>query len=58
MTPRALPSIETVLDMAFAGAAVHTGCAFSIVELLAVLCRSFLRYPSSDPLAEGRDYLC
>jgi transketolase len=36
---------------------VHIGCAFSIVELLAVLYRSFLRYPGNDPLADGRDYL-
>jgi len=48
---------KTVLDMAYAGATVHIGCAFSIVELLAVLYRSFLRYPGNDPKAEDRDYL-
>jgi transketolase len=48
---------RTVLDMAFAGSTVHIACAFSIVELLAVLHRSFLRYPGNDPLASGRDYL-
>lgn len=48
---------KTVLEMAFAGSTVHIGCAFSIVELLAVLYRSFLRYPNNDPLADGRDYL-
>ena len=48
---------KTVLDMAFAGSTVHIGCAFSIVELLAVLYRSYLRYPGNDPLAEGRDYM-
>jgi transketolase len=48
---------KTVLDMAFAGSTVHIGCAFSIVELLAVLYRSHLRYPGNDPMAEGRDYL-
>lgn len=48
---------KTVLDMAFAGSTVHIGCAFSIVELLAVLYRSFLRYPGNDPQARGRDYL-
>jgi transketolase len=48
---------RTVLDMAFAGSTVHIGCAFSIIELLAVLYRSFLRYPDSDPLAPQRDYL-
>lgn len=48
---------RTVLDMAFAGSTVHVGCAFSIVEILAVLYRSFLRYPGDDPRAAGRDYL-
>ena len=43
--------------MAYAGSTVHIGCAFSIVELLAVLYRSHLRYPGNDPRAEGRDYL-
>lgn len=36
---------------------MHIGCAFSIVEILAVLYRSHLRYPGNDPEAEGRDYL-
>lgn len=48
---------KTVLDMAYAGATVHIGCAFSIIELLAVLYRSHLRYPGHDPLAAERDYL-
>jgi transketolase len=48
---------KTILDMAYAGSTVHIGCAFSIVELLAVLYRSYLRYPGNDPMAEGRDYL-
>jgi transketolase len=47
---------KTVLDMAYAGSAVHIGCAFSIVELLAVLYRNHLRYPGNDPLASSRDY--
>ena len=47
---------KTVLDMAYAGSTVHIGCAFSIIELLAVLYRSFLRYPESDPLSPDRDY--
>lgn len=47
---------KTVLDMAYAGSTVHIGCAFSIVELLAVLYRKHLRYPGNDPLAAGRDY--
>ena len=48
---------KTVLEMAYAGSTVHIGCAFSIVEILAVLYRLFLRYPGNDPRAEGRDYL-
>ncbi|MET0334440.1 MAG: transketolase, partial [Rhizobacter sp.] len=36
---------------------VHIGCAFSIIELLAVLYRQHLRYPGNDPKAAGRDYL-
>jgi transketolase len=48
---------KTVLEMAYAGSTVHIGCAFSIIELLAVLYRDHLRYPDNDPLAEHRDYL-
>lgn len=48
---------RTVLEMAYAGSTVHIGCAFSIIEILAVLYRSFLRYPGNDPRAELRDYL-
>ena len=47
----------TVLSMAYAGSSVHIGCAFSIIELLAVLYRNFLRYPGNDPRAPNRDYL-
>ena len=43
--------------MAYSGSTVHIGCAFSIIELLAVLYRDHLRYPGNDPAAEGRDYL-
>lgn len=46
-----------VLEMAYAGAAVHIACAFSIIELVAVLYRNHLRYPGNDPNAEDRDYL-
>lgn len=46
-----------VLDMAYSGSTVHIGCAFSIIELVAVLYRDFLRYPGNNPSAEGRDYL-
>jgi transketolase len=48
---------KTVLDMAFAGSSVHIGCAFSIIELLSVLYRSYLGYPGNDPNAPMRDYL-
>lgn len=47
---------KTVLDMAYAGSTVHIGCAFSIIELLAVLYRNHLRYPGNNPHAAGRDY--
>lgn len=47
---------KTVLDMAYAGSTVHIGCAFSIIELLAVLYRNHLRYPENHPRAAGRDY--
>jgi transketolase len=47
---------RTVLRMAYAGSTVHIGCAFSIVEILAVLHRSHLRLGDA-PGAPGRDYL-
>lgn len=48
---------ETVLRMARAGSSGHVGCAFSIIEIMAVLYRSFLRYPDGDPRHPGRDFL-
>lgn len=48
---------KKVLKMAFAGSTVHIGCAFSIIELMAVLYRNHLRYPGNNPDAENRDYL-
>lgn len=48
---------KTVLDMAYAGSTVHIGCAFSIIELLAVLYRNHLRFPDNDPTSINRDYL-
>jgi transketolase len=48
---------KTVLDMAYAGSTVHIGCAFSIVELLAVLYRQHLRLDQTNPQAPDRDYL-
>lgn len=48
---------RTVLEMAYAGSTVHIACAFSIIELVSVLYRQYLRYPENNPRAEGRDYL-
>ncbi len=48
---------RTVLEMAYAGSTVHIGCAFSLIEILAVLYRNHLRYPGNDPKANDRDYL-
>jgi transketolase len=48
---------EKILTMAFRGQAVHIGCAFSIVEILAVLYRSFLRYPGGQANSPNRDFL-
>lgn len=48
---------RTVLDMAYAGQTVHIGCAFSIIELLAVLYRKHLRFSPTDPQAPDRDLL-
>jgi len=43
--------------MAHAGSSVHIGCAFSLVEILAVLYRSLLRLGTDGPKSTGRDYL-
>ena len=48
---------RTVLKMAYSGSTVHIGCAFSIIEILSVLYRNFLRYPGDSPNNEERDYL-
>lgn len=48
---------RTVLDMAYAGQTVHIGCAFSIIELMAVLYRSHLRFSPSDPAWPERDMM-
>ena len=47
---------KTIVRMAYAGSTVHIGCAFSIVEILAVLYRSHLRL-GAGPGDPGRDYL-
>jgi transketolase len=43
--------------MAYAGQTVHIGCAFSIIELMAVLYRSHLRFSPTDPRAPNRDLM-
>jgi transketolase len=43
--------------MAYAGSTVHIACAFSLVEILAVLYRSVLRLGEGGPRAANRDYL-
>jgi transketolase len=48
---------KVILDMAYGGATVHIGCAFSIVELLAVLYRNHLQFDPSDPASPNRDYM-
>ncbi len=49
---------RTILDMAWhTGSTVHIGCAFSIVEILAVLYRNHLRFDPAEPAAMTRDYL-
>ncbi len=48
---------RTILDMAYAGSTVHIACAFSIVEIMAVLYRSFLEFDATDPCSQDRDYL-
>jgi transketolase len=48
---------QTILRLARAGSTVHIACAFSIVELLAVLYRSHLSLGDRTPRAAGRDYL-
>src|SRR5437588_460603 len=48
---------RTVLQMAYAGSSVHIACAFSLIEILAVLYRSHLHLGSGGPRAHDRDYL-
>jgi transketolase len=48
---------KVILDMAYSGGTVHIGCAFSIVELLAVLYRNHLQFDPSYPASPTRDYL-
>jgi transketolase len=48
---------RTILRMAHAGSTVHIACAFSLVEILAVVYGRFLRYDGDDPRSSKRDYL-
>ena len=48
---------KVILDMAYSGATVHIGCAFSIVELLAVLYRNHLQLDATNPKMPTRDYM-
>lgn len=48
---------KAILDMAYSGATVHIGCAFSIVELLAVLYRNHLQLDPANPAMATRDYM-
>src|SRR5437899_1380782 len=48
---------KTVLDMAFAGSTVHIACAFSVIEILAVLYRNHLNLGDRTPRSKQRDYL-
>lgn len=45
-----------VLRMAYAGSTVHIGCAFSIIEICAVIYREHLRFDPSRIDDAGRDY--
>jgi len=47
---------KKILRMAYVGNSVHIGCAFSIVEILAVIYRNHIQYPKNDPNALERDY--
>jgi len=48
---------RTVLEMANHGDTVHIACAFSLIEIMAVLYRSHLNLGNRQPEAPGRDYL-
>lgn len=48
---------QTVLEMAYRGTSFHVGCAFSLVEILAVLYRNHLRLGMDGPRSPDRDYL-
>jgi transketolase len=47
---------KTVLDMAYSGSTVHIPCAFSLIEILAVLYREHL-HTGESPNDSSRDFL-
>lgn len=59
MKPPFTPALlrKNVVEMAYAGNAVHLGCAFSIIELLACLYGRHMRYDETNPDDAGRDFL-
>jgi transketolase len=48
---------RTIIEMAYRGQSVHVGCAFSLVEVYAVLYRSILNLGDRTPRAHDRDLL-
>jgi transketolase len=48
---------QTVLRMSKAGSTVHVACAFSLIEMLAVLYRKHLNAPGTGPDDPNRNYL-
>lgn len=48
---------QTIIEMAHKGQSVHIGCAFSLIEICAVLYRSVLNLGDKTPRAADRDYL-
>jgi len=47
-----------VLAMAWSGNSVHIGCAFSMIELFAVLYEEFVHFDILDPKNGDRDLVC
>lgn len=48
---------KEILKMAYEGQSVHLGCAFSLVEIFAVLYRSFLNSPTTSVEDPGRNLI-
>lgn len=48
---------KTILKMAYSGSSVHIGCAFSLVELVAVLYSKFIRIDKDNLKSPDRDIL-